>query len=211
MDTMDDLHETILTIYENTDAAQLEDPTARYARVTHFLQRATDDIWYDRSWPFTMGSSSLTMVGGAAARPSDFAGLTEEGGLWDSNGRPWKEQAYQDMAVIRARGVEQASKLFSVGAQVLVPDTTSTATFTLVYQTTSPTIQTYGASQAFVLPYGFWQPLLLGAVTLIKHEAGDVRETWRKDYQSALAKQQKLWKGMASRIRRMPNTVGGQY
>lgn len=211
MDTMDDLNTTILTFYENTDAAQLADPTVRRARVVHFMQRAVDGIWYDRAWPFTMTSTALTMVGGQAARPTTFAGVTSEGGLWDSTGTPYKEIDYQDMAVVRARGVEGGRKLFAVGSNVQVSDTGSTETLTLVYQTVSPTVSVYGSTQAFVLPYGFWEVLLLGAVTLIKGELQDVRETWGRQYAVALAKQQRLWKGYASRPRRLPNTVGGMW
>lgn len=208
---MDDLYDTILAVYENTDAATLVNATVRRARIVHFVQRALEGLWYDRSWPFSMSSATLTMAGGSAARPTDFAGVTGEGGLWDSNGHPWKEIGYQDMAVIRARHVEVTSKMFTVASTVLVPDTTSTSTFTLVYQKMTPELTAYGTSQAVPLPYGFWESLLLGAVALIKYEQGDKRPEWRLDYKDALARQQRLWRNQASRPTRLPITVGGQW
>lgn len=208
---MDDLYDLVLEKYENADPAQLVDITDRYERIVHFAQRAVDEIWYDRAWPFSMATSALVMVGGSAARPSAFAGLTGEGGLWDSAGRPWKEIGYQDMAVIRARHTNTSEKVFSVGTTVLVPDTASTATFTLVYQSTAPELTAQGTSQAVPLPYGFWQPILLGAVALLKSESGDQRPQWGLQYQAALARQQRLWRSQASRPLRLPITVGGQW
>lgn len=208
---MDDLVDLILSDYENTDSAQLTDPTRRYARITNFMQHAVDSIWYDRSWPFSMTSSSITMSGGSAARPADFAGLTGDGGMWDSTGVPWREIAYQDMGVIRSRGIEQTSKLFTVGTTVLIPNTSGTDTFTLVYQKTAPEVSVYGSTQAIPLPYAFWEAILLGTVVRIKQEAGDERPQWRADYIAALVKQQKLWRERASRPRMMPLAVGGQW
>lgn len=211
MYNMDDLADRILADYENTDAAQLTNPNLRYDRITDFMQRALDAIWYDRTWPFTMTSSSITMSGGSASRPADFAGLTGDGGMWDSTGVPWREIAYQDMSVIRSRGVEQSSKLFSIGATVLIPDTSGTGTYTLVYQKTAPELSVYGSSQAMPLPYPFWEALLLGTVVRLKQEVGDDRPQWRSDYVSALVKQQRLWRERASRPRMMPLTIGGQW
>jgi hypothetical protein len=208
---MDDLTDLILAKYENADAAQLADATLRQARVVHFEQRAVDDIWYDRGWPFSMSSATLTMSSGSAARPSDFAGLTGEGGLWDSLGRPYQEISYQDMSVLRARGVEAQSKLFSVGTTILIPDTSSTGTFTLVYQKTAPELTAYGTSQAVPLPYAFWEAILLGAVSFLKSEKGDQRPIWALGYREALSKQQRLWRSGSSRPSRLPQTVGGQW
>lgn len=208
---MDDMTDVILADYENTDAASLVNAAVRRARIVHFEQRSIEGIWFDRTWTFSMSSASLVMVGGSAARPSDFAGVSGSGGFWDSAGRPYKEMDYQDMVVLRARGLEAASRRFTVAGTVLIPDTGSTGTFTLVYQKTAPELTAYGTSQAVPLPYGFWEVILLGAVALLKSEQGDVRTTWREDYKTALAKQQRLWKPVSSRPNRLPETVGGQW
>jgi hypothetical protein len=208
---MDDLYTLILEKYENADPAQLVDITDRWERIVHFAQRSVDEIWYDRAWPFSMATSALAMVGGSAARPSTFAGLSSEGGMWDSSGRVWQEIGYQDMVVIRARHTNTGERLFSVGATVLVPDTASTASFTLAYQATAPELTAQGTSQPVPLPYAFWQAIVLGAVALLKSESGDQRPQWGLQYQAALARQQRLWRSQATRPLRLPITVGGQW
>jgi hypothetical protein len=204
---VDTIVNDIKTIYDNTESASLQNTTARDARILHYLQRSVEDVWFHRAWPFAMASASITMVAGAKALPADFARVSIEGGLFDSNGISWVEISYQDMAYLRGRRLRQQGKLYTVGSTLQVVDVGSTATFTFVYQTQAP-IQVAAGDTG--LPQTFGQVLLLGAVAKLKEEEGDTRPIWRADYQQALAKMGTLYV-KASRPQQMPQTVGGMW
>jgi hypothetical protein len=195
----------VISIYDSTETATLQNAAARTARITHYLQRTAEDVWFHRAWPFAMASSSIVMVAGAKALPTDFARVSIEGGLFDANGIAWVEIAYQDMAYLRKRNLNQQSKLYTIGSTIQVVDVGSTATFTLVYQKVAPTMAT---TTGFPQPFG--QVLLLGTVAKLKEEEGDARQIWRSDYAAALQKVGTLYV-KASRPQQMPQTIGGMW
>lgn len=211
-DDCSDIVDDVIAIYDNTDESGVHNVTTRRARIVHYLQRTMEDLWFHRSWPFSMNSAALVMVAGEDTLPTDFARISYEGCLLGpSSNRPWTEISFQDMAYLRTRQVEQNRKVFAVGSVIQIPNTASTETFTLIYQKVAPTAGYGGQSgdpTGFPLPFG--EALLLGTVAKLKAEEGDPRTNWREDYQKAVARAGALWI-RASRASRMPMTVGGMW
>jgi hypothetical protein len=205
-DDVDTMVADIIANYDNTETTTLQNPTTRTARIVSYMQRAAEELWYHRAWPFAMDLEALVMSGGEASLPTDFARVGPEGALLDPNGKPWVEIAFQDMAYLRTRGLRQADHLFCIGSKVQVVNVASTQTFTLVYQLVAPTIAT-GGTTGFPIPFS--HAFLLGTVMKLKEEEGDAREIWRRDYQMALARATALWT-QASRPQRMPKTLPGR-
>lgn len=211
-DDVTDIINDILAYYDNTDTSTVHNLSARTARVLHYIQRAADELWFWRAWPFTIKTDTLTMVAGKDTLPTDFARVSYEGGLYDSQGKAWTETDMQSLLYMRARSIEQSSRYYAVdGTYVLIPNTGSTETFTLIYQKAAPTLTTGGQNgDPTGFPVTFGEALLLGAVIKLKEEEGDARQIWRVDYQRALSRVAGLY-GMQTRARQMPVTVGGMW
>lgn len=207
-DDVDTIVADIVANYDNTDQATYQNPTTREARIRSYMQRAVEDLWYHRSWSFAMTSANVTMVAGEGTIPTTYARIGPEGALLDSNGIPWVEVAYQDMAYLRKRRLRQQDHLFCIGSKVQVVNIASAAIFTLVFQTQAPTIAAAGGT-GFPQPFG--QAILLGTVMKLKEEEGDARDIWRRDYQTVLAKVTALWAPGTSRPAKMPMAVGGMW
>ena len=205
-DDVDTMLADIAAHYDNVETSTLQNPTTRTARYVSYMQRAAEELWYHRAWPFAMAVAPITMVAGAVALPTDFARVGPEGAVLDSRGMPWVEISFQDMAYLRTRRLQQAQHLFCIGPTLQVVNVASTETFTIIYQITAPEIAT-GATTGFPIPFS--HALLLGTVMKLKEEEGDARDIWRRDYFSALAKATALWT-QASRPQRMPKTVPGR-
>lgn len=213
--TFDAIVSDILNIYDNTEDTAMQQVTNRTNRVVHYVQRTVEDLWYDtRVWSFTMASDSLTMVAGECAFPDDFAQVSGEGVLLDSDGKPWVEIPYQDMEYIRRKGLEQTNRYYAIGATIKVPNVTSTAGFTLIYQKLAPTVALGTGSEVLGdagIPLVFGEAILLGAVTKLKEEEGDARQIWRMDYMKAMSRAASVWSKGRTRPSRMPVTIGGMW
>lgn len=204
-----DIIDAVVAVYDNTDESAVHNDTTRRERILHYLQRTAEDIWYSRSWPFSMTSDTLTMVAGESDYPDDYARISYEGVLLGPNGKPWVEISYQDMAYIRSRRIEQQRKYYALGSTIQVPDVNNTDNFVLIYQTMAPTLtdgDQAGDPTGFPAPFG--EALLLGTVGKLREEEGDDRQIWRIDYQRALGRATGLW-SRQTRAQRMPMTVGG--
>ncbi len=201
----------IVAVYDNTDETAVHNVTTRRARILHYVQRTAEELWYHRSWPFSMTSATLVMAAGKADVPTDFARISYEGLLIGPNGKPWTEVNWQDMLYFRERTLEQSKHFFAVTNEILTPNVGSADTFTLLYQKTAPVLTDGGQNGD---PTGFPQPfgeaLLLGAVVKLKGDEGDVSEVRRADYRAAVARAGALWI-RATRASRMPMTVGGMW
>lgn len=210
-DDVADIIDDIISVYDSTDEAAVHNATTRRLRILHYLQRGAEELWYHRSWPFTMASATLNMAAGKASVPTDFARVSYEGMLIGPDGKPWTEINWQDMLYFRERTLEQSRHYFAVTDEILTPNVGSSETFTLLYQKVTPTLTDGGQSGD---PTGFPQPfgeaLMLSGVVKLKSDEGDARETWRADYLKALARATALWT-RASRASRMPMTVGGMW
>ena len=205
---VDALVSDVVNFWDNTIETQYQNPARREARIRHHLQRTVEDVWWHRAWPLAMTSTTLVMTAGSAARPTDFGRVGPEGALNDSNGRPWIEQAYQDLFIMRARGLNREKRYYCVADKIYVVDPTSTQSFTLIYQKQAPTI-TAGVETG--LPQAFGHALLLGTVAKLKEEEGDPRPNWRADYLRALAQVTAVEAQKRSRVQQVPTSVPGMW
>lgn len=205
---VDNIISDIIAYYDNTDTSAVHNLTVRQARIRHYLQRTAEDLWFWRPWPFTIKSDTVALSGGSGTLPADFALVSYEGGVYDSSGKPWTEIDLQSMLYLRNRTIEAGRHFYAIsGTDLLVPDTGSSETFTLIYQMVAPALVS-GSIGGFPLPFG--EVLLLGGVVKLKEEEGDARQNWRGDYFRALARVAGLFTRQ-SRARQMPVTVGGMW
>lgn len=210
--------DAVLAYYDNTDASTMQNASARQARILHYLQRTAEEVWFHRSWPFSLASATLVFSGGAASVPENFAQVSAEGGLFDTNGRPWVEIAYQDMLYLRMRAIRANDHVYAIGSndgtgsqRVFLPGTSLTPTMYLIYQTVMATLVYDQYGEGFLpFPEQFGEVLLMGTVAKLKSEEGDARQDWKGDYARALARVAATYV-KRTRPQMMPQTVGGMW
>jgi hypothetical protein len=211
------LVDDISLYYDNTDLDTVQDPTRRRNKILQFVNRARDEIWWYRPWPWTLTYTTLIMVAGQANVPPNFSEVGPRGGLYDAaQGRPWVQINYQEMVTLRERTVRVNDKLFAVGPNldtgvqsIVIPNTGSSEEFKLVYRML-PLNLAYG-DDIEPLPSHFGHALLLGAVARMKEEEGDPRPLWRQDFLQALSRAMMTERETSSRPGQMPMAVGRKW
>lgn len=220
------------SFYDDTDAANLTIPNTRIARYVHYVQLAAWRIWNHRPWDFKMAYyTPITFSNRQAQMPANFANVGTSGKLIDSQGNAWQEIAFQDMVrlISFAGGSDKLARVFAVGklsAQagigtpgdggissgeergLIIPNKSSTETFTVYYETSPPKINVAGLAVALPFPETFHELLLAGAVAELQQAKSDPREDWKNDYVAKLAKITEIHFPLASRQLQMPMTVG---
>lgn len=208
----------VLAYYDNTDASTMQNGESRRARILHYLQRTAEDVWFHRSWPFTVESSQRNFTTGISTVPSNFGQISSEGGLFDLNGRAWVEIAHQDMLYLRMRGVRANDHIYSIGGNagqgtqyIYLPGTALVTSMYLVYQTRTPTIVDDPFGEGYLpFPQPFGEVLLMGTVAKMKGEEGDARQDWKVDYAKALSRVAATYV-KRTRPQMMPQSVGGMW
>jgi len=198
--------------YDNTDLATVQDSTVRENKYTSYVNRLYNQLWYRRDWRWTYGTKDpLTMSSGTASYPTDYAGIGNQGGLYDAEGNPWRRIAYQDVESLRARGVSAQSKLFSLGpSTIIIPNTASSANFRFVYRKTPATLNYTQGTALAPMPPAFVVALHAGVVARVKEEEGDTRPEWRADFLQALSEAFRV-ENQGSEAQQMPMAVGGMW
>jgi len=109
-----------ISYYDDTDVIDSGyDPnTSHRKRVLHYINRAQEEIWYYRPWPWRMAEYDFSIGApnvGEASMPGNFSNVGPNGLLLDNQGRPWAEISYQDMVVLRKRSTRTQDQLFCIG------------------------------------------------------------------------------------------------
>jgi len=226
--SVDDLANTLLTNFDETDTDLFSIPAARVTRVQNFIQRASDLLWSHRPWNFKFqlhptGTNTFSFTSGFASVPDDLANIGPNGLLWntqDSYG-PWEEVDIQSMAVMRATGRYQNEQMFAVGLLstsyaendrlLWIPnDSAGYGAFKLLYEKSAPKI-TLGSAQDIRFPLAFHAVLYLGAAAKMQHAKGDPVPHWDVEYQLLLSKLEQEYYVNASKVLQMPQAVGGMW
>ena len=113
----DALAREAISYYDDTDVLDSgwTIPTAHLKRVLHYINRAQEEIWYYRPWPWRMANYDFVFTGpGFSPLPENFSNVGPNGLLLDNQGRPWAEISYQDMVVLRKRSTRTQDQLFCI-------------------------------------------------------------------------------------------------
>jgi hypothetical protein len=115
-----DLMKEAVSYYDDTDVIDTgwDLSTPHVKRIMHYINRAQEEIWYYRPWPWRMGNFDFTINApnvGDAYLPGNFSNVGPNGLLLDEQGRPWAEISYQDMVVLRQRNQRTQDHLFCIG------------------------------------------------------------------------------------------------
>lgn len=236
--TYQDLMKEVVTFYDDTDVIDSgwTVPTTHQRRIYHYINRAQEEIWYYRPWPWRMATYDFSTgaSAGKATLPLNFSNVGPNGVLLDTEGRPWTEISFQDMIVLRHKYERTQDYLFCIGddAKAFNDTSTDSATtgaysgsrklltadpqqvltgFKLLYEMVAPSVTYDGSAAAIDIPAGFHHVLLLGTVAKLQEAKGDARSIWRSDYVATLAKLAAELEELQSRPRQMPVTIGGMW
>jgi hypothetical protein len=118
--TYQDLLDAAVSYYDDTDVVDSgwNLTSGHKNRVLHYINRAQEEIWYYRPWPWRMASYDFAIGApnvGKARLPSNFSNVGPNGLFLDVNGEPWAEISYQDMVVLRKRRERTQDHLFCIG------------------------------------------------------------------------------------------------
>jgi hypothetical protein len=239
--TYEDLMKELISFYDDVDVIDsgYSVPLTHQKRIFHYINRAQEEIWYYRPWPWRMATYDFsvgTPANGRALLPLNFSNVGPNGLLiGPGEHRPWVEISYQDMVVLRRSALRTKDHLFCIGDDnkqwdadapantgttgvysgaryLLVPDTSQDFTgFELLYEMTAPTVTYDVRTQAIGVPAGFHHALMVGSVAKVQEGKGDARSVWRSDFVATLAKLAAELEALQSRPRQMPVTIGRMW
>ena len=239
-ETYEDLMKEVVTFYDDTDVIDSgwTVPLTHQRRIYHYINRAQEEIWYYRPWPWRMATYDFSngATSGKALLPLNFSNVGPNGLLLGPDNTPWTEISYQDMVVLRRRSQRTNDHLFCIGnddkqwdSNVPDADGTSgaysgaryllvvnsgmdlTSGYELLYEMTAPIVTYDKAASSIDIPAGFHHVLMLGTVAKLMESKGDARSIWRSDYVATLAKLAAELEELQSRPRQMPVTIGRMW
>jgi hypothetical protein len=235
-DSYESLGKEAVSYYDDTDVIDSGwDMTDQHRkRIQHYINRAQEEIWYYRPWPWRMAFYDMGGTG-EVILPGNFSNVGPNGLLLDREGRPWAEISYQDMVVLQKRRERTQDELFCIGnpskpynfdlpdasgdtgaysgfrvLAVANPDQDLSG-FTLYYEMTAPKVTDDKWQFPIDIPNGFHHTLLLGTVAKMQEAKGDGRSIWRSDFVATLAKLAAELEPLQSRMRQMPVTIGRMW
>lgn len=233
-----DLVAKAVSYYDDTDIIDSgwTLPTPHAKRIYHYVNRAQEEIWYYRPWPWrmaTMDADAISVSNGVAQMPTNFSNVGPNGLFLDQEGRPWAEIGVQDMVVLRKRQERTRDHLFCVGEDatqyddgdigddagvrksgryIMVPNTGETMSgFQVYFEMIAPHVSIDNANDAIGVPPNYHHALLMGTVAKMQEAKGDARSIWRSDFVATLAKMAAENEHLTSRPRQMPVTIGRMW
>jgi hypothetical protein len=216
-----DMVDALAAFLDETPVGTFNLTANRRSRLTHYVQRALDDIWNDRPWPFKFADAGpLTATDNviSLATVTDFGSIGEEGIFWDDSDndkRPWAEIAIQDLKSMLARGNYENERVFALGwgsgQELYVPrNGTNVGAFMLTYKREIPTVSE-SQGVAVPIPGVLHAALFQGAVARLQQAKGDkMYREYQIDFMKTLSRGAAEMRALSSRMSRLPKAVGGR-